>query len=278
MRRLSWPLPWLVTVKVVDTDGMAVEDAEWASGETSGKHGDTADFDAGEHSFTVGEVEVAAMVAEGPPTEVILEVPAPRGDLLVTVIDEEENPVEGAIWSATGPLDYADQPANEAVPTRPGSYKLTATADGYRPGKGTVEVTEDGEATLVLTLLPSKVELKAERIDIKDSVYFETAKAVIKEESFELLNEVAQILIDHPELLLIRIEGHTDSRGNNAYNKDLSQRRADSVRTYLIEKGVAEDRLQSVGYGEEKPLVKEENAAAWEKNRRVDFFVEKRSD
>ena len=139
-------------------------------------------------------------------------------------------------------------------------------------------MTEDGEATLVLTLLPSKVELKAERIDIKDSVYFETAKAVIKEESFELLNEVAQILIDHPELLLIRIEGHTDSRGNNAYNKDLSQRRADSVRTYLIEKGVAEDRLQSVGYGEEKPLVKEENAAAWEKNRRVDFFVEKRSD
>ena len=89
--------------------------------------------------------------------------------------------------------------------------------------------------------------------------------------SFELLNEVAQILIDHPELLLIRIEGHTDSRGNNAYNKDLSQRRADSVRTYLIEKGVAEDRLQSVGYGEEKPLVEGASADARAKNRRVDF-------
>lgn len=270
--------PTQVTVNVVDTDGMAVEDAEWTSGETSGKHGDTADFAGGDHSFKVGDVEVAATIAEGPPTTVTLEVPAPRGDLLVKVVDGDQKPVESAIWSATGPLDYTDQPANEAVATRPGSYELTATADGYRPGKGTVEVTESGEATLVLTLLPSKVELKAERIDIKDSVYFETAKAIIKEESFELLNEVAQIMVDHPELLLVRIEGHTDSRGNAAYNKDLSQRRAESVRTYLVEKGVAEDRLTAVGYGEEKPLEKAETPAAWEKNRRVDFFVEKRSD
>lgn len=270
--------PTQVTVKVIDSDGVAVEDAEWATGELSGKAGDTVALDAGAHSFKVGSVAVDATVNEGAPMEVVLEVPAPRGDLLVKVIDKDGKPVEGAVWSASGPMDFEDQPANEAVATRPGKYKLRGSAPGYRPATGNVEVTESGEATLTLTLIPAKVELKAERIDIKDSVYFETAKAIIKEESFELLNEVAQIMVDHPELLLVRIEGHTDSRGNAAYNKDLSQRRAESVRTYLVEKGVAEDRLTAVGYGEEKPLEKAETPAAWEKNRRVDFFVEKRSD
>jgi outer membrane protein OmpA-like peptidoglycan-associated protein len=264
-----------VTVRVIDTDGIVVDDAAWTQGEQSGESGDTVELAAGDYTFAVGEVSEDATVVDGPPSEVVVEIPAPRGDLVVNVIDEEGTPVEGAVWSATGPLDIEEQPGNQLVPVRPGSYALSASAPGYRSAKGEVEVTLDGEATLTLTVLPSKVSMSKTRIDIKDSVYFDTAKALIQQRSHELLDEVAQILLDHPELLLVRIEGHTDDRGNAAYNKELSQSRAEEVRVYMIEQGVAEDRLIAVGYGEEKPLASGTSSEARNTNRRVDFFVEK---
>ena len=142
----------------------------------------------------------------------------------------------------------------------------------------TTVVPSESLAEVVVTMEPAKAAVVGERIDIKESVYFETAKAVIKSESHKLLNDVAAILVAHEELTKIRIEGHTDSRGNADYNKDLSQRRAESVRQYLINQGVSADRLEAIGYGEEKPLVQGNNESAWKQNRRVDFFVSDRSD
>ena len=83
------------------------------------------------------------------------------------------------------------------------------------------------------------------------------------------------LLQAHPEAKLVHIEGHTDSRGSASANLDLSTRRAAAVRQYLIDKGVEPARLDSKGYGETRPLILEENEAAWSKNRRVDFFVDK---
>ena len=105
---------------------------------------------------------------------------------------------------------------------RPGQYKLVAQAPGYRNATGLVKVTLDAEATAT-PHGTSRASVTDERIDIKDSVYFETAKDVIKEQSFELLNEVAELIVAHPELTLIRIEGHTDNRGNADYNRKLSR-------------------------------------------------------
>ena len=139
-------------------------------------------------------------------------------------------------------------------------------------------MVSEEQVEVQVVLVPAKVEISAERIDIQDSVYFEVNKDIIKSESFELLDEVAETLIAHPELVLIRIEGHTDSRGAADANKDLSQRRAESVRTYLVSKGVESERLEAVGYGEEKPLEPGSSQAAYAKNRRVDFFVAERSD
>ncbi len=161
---------------------------------------------------------------------------------------------------------------------RPGSYDLTASAEGYRSAKGTVTVAKDGSATLTLDMLPSKADLSGSRIDIKDSVYFETSKAIIKPESFGLLDEVAEILANHPELSRVRIEGHTDDRGGADDNQKLSQARAESVRAYLIGKGIAESRLEAAGFGESRPLVKGSGEPVWSKNRRVDFFIVERSD
>jgi outer membrane protein OmpA-like peptidoglycan-associated protein len=160
----------------------------------------------------------------------------------------------------------------------PGNYGVTVRAEGYAVENRKLSL-EAGETELIeVELRPTQVELTVEKIEIKGEVYFDTAKATIKPESFPLLDEVAQVMKDHPELLKLRIEGHTDSRGGDAYNLQLSKDRAASVLQYLVEHGVEAGRLESEGYGETKPLDKRENEAAWSKNRRVDFFIAERAE
>ncbi|MCP6757132.1 OmpA family protein, partial [Klebsiella pneumoniae] len=73
-------------------------------------------------------------------------------------------------------------------------------------------------------------------------------------ESMQLLDDIAKLLNDNTEIGRVRVEGHTDSRGGAAYNMGLSQARTESVRTYLIAKGVPAARLEAVGYGLTKPI------------------------
>lgn len=117
------------------------------------------------------------------------------------------------------------------------------------------------------------VELADGKINIKEQVFFETSKAVIKRESFELLDQVAKLLIDNPHVGNIKIEGHTDSRGKYKSNMKLSQDRADSVRKYLIKAGVDADRLTAHGYGPDRPIDTNDTAEGRAKNRRVEFVV-----
>ena len=111
------------------------------------------------------------------------------------------------------------------------------------------------------------------KIEILDVVYFKTNKDVIQSRSFKLLSSVANIIANHPELASIEIEGHTDDRGDDAYNLDLSQRRAEAVRRFLIGKGVDGARLQAKGYGETRPLVPNDTNKHRSTNRRVEFKV-----
>lgn len=266
-----------VTVRVNDSDGVPVENATWTTTGTSGRSGVPVELVGGTYTFVAENSSVPAEVPGGGSLTVQVVVPAPRGTLNVVIVDAKGSPVPGALWSAKGPTQVIDSPPG-TFNARPGSYRLVGKADGYRPGKAEVELAKDGADTLKLELLPAKAALRAEKIEIKDSVYFETGKSVIKAESFPLLDEIAEILKDHPELTKIRIEGHTDSRGKDSDNLKLSQGRADSVRTYLASRGVAPERLESIGYGETRPLVKEKGEADRAKNRRVDFFVGGRSD
>ncbi|MFK7929878.1 MAG: OmpA family protein, partial [Myxococcota bacterium] len=110
-----------------------------------------------------------------------------------------------------------------------------------------------------------------------DKVYFELNSAQIKQDSFGLLDEVAATLLNHPELELLEVQGHTDQQGSATYNQGLSEKRAVSVRTYMISQGVEAERLRAKGYGEAEPLINETNAAAYAANRRVEFHILKRS-
>ncbi len=104
------------------------------------------------------------------------------------------------------------------------------------------------------------------------SVLFQTASAVIEPNVFSVLDVVAEIMKKHPGLRW-SIEGHTDDVGNDAYNLDLSNRRAASVKDYLMRKGVDPNQLTTIGYGESRPRVPNTSAANRAKNRRVEIIL-----
>ncbi len=117
------------------------------------------------------------------------------------------------------------------------------------------------------------VKLVDGKLDLLDKVYFRTNKAVIRPISYDLLKNVAAVLKAHPELTKIRVEGHTDSRGRDAYNKKLSQRRTESVVKFLVKEGVDKARLEAVGFGEEKPIASNDTDEGRASNRRVEFKI-----
>lgn len=120
---------------------------------------------------------------------------------------------------------------------------------------------------------PKRVEVTAAAIVINDKILFEVDKAVIRPESFDLMNEITQVVQDNPRIKKISIEGHTDDDGSKNYNKKLSQKRANSVMAYLVEHGVEAGRLSAVGFGEDVPLVPNDSDENKEKNRRVEFLI-----
>ena len=119
------------------------------------------------------------------------------------------------------------------------------------------------------------IVIKKDRIEIMQQVHFETAKATIKRSSYPLLAEVADA-IKSAELKKVRIEGHTDSDGSEVYNLKLSQARADSVRTHLIEiEGIDSSLLDAIGFGEGRPLAPNTTPSGKAQNRRVEFHIER---
>jgi OmpA-OmpF porin, OOP family len=110
-------------------------------------------------------------------------------------------------------------------------------------------------------------------IEILDVIQFEFDSAVIEEASFGILRAVAMTIQQSRTIALVQIQGHTDERGSAAYNRDLSQRRAESVLEFLVGEGVPRERLEARGYGETRPLVRGHDERAWTANRRVQFIL-----
>lgn len=119
----------------------------------------------------------------------------------------------------------------------------------------------------------SKVRLTGNRIEILEKVYFDTGKAVIKKRSYGILRQVASLMKANPDIKLMRVEGHTDSRGRDSKNLTLSQRRATSVKEFLVEQGVEAERLSARGYGESHPIADNNSRKGRAENRRVEFHI-----
>jgi outer membrane protein OmpA-like peptidoglycan-associated protein len=114
------------------------------------------------------------------------------------------------------------------------------------------------------------VEVTSEGIVIHQQVFFVTDRATIRPESHAILDTVAQVMRDFPDIS-IEVQGHTDSRGADRHNLELSQARAGSVRQYLIQQGISADRMTAVGYGETMPIEDNSTDQGRSMNRRVEF-------
>lgn len=203
-----------------------------------------------------------------------------KEDVLGTVTINVTNP-DGAPVVATWQFEgQAERDVGESreVSQAPGDYNVFVRAKGYGAMSTSVKVVADKETLLKVMLQPSRVVMTAAKIYIKEKVFFTAGKSDIMAVAHDLLNEVAILIIDHPELLVVRIEGHTDSRGSASKNLRLSGARAASVCAYLNKVGVSRTRLVSVGLGERRRLDTAENNNAHEMNRRVEFFIESRDD
>ena len=118
------------------------------------------------------------------------------------------------------------------------------------------------------------VVVKREKIEINDKIFFAFDSDRILPKSYDLLDQIAAVINEHTEIPAIFIEGHTDSDGADDYNRELSDRRAKSVRQYLIDLGrVAADRLDAKGFGESNPIASNATEEGKAENRRVEFRI-----
>jgi OOP family OmpA-OmpF porin len=154
-----------------------------------------------------------------------------------------------------------------------GWYVMTASAEGYLNTVDSVNATNPDETPVVrnLELAPIEVGLT---VRLKN-IYFDFDKTTLQSESFAELNKVVDFLKQNPKVE-IEIAGHTDSKGSDDYNLNLSQGRSQSVVNYLIGQGIDAGRLSAHGYGETKPIDTNDTEEGRASNRRVEFTVLKK--
>lgn len=151
------------------------------------------------------------------------------------------------------------------------SYAIRAERDGYFPTSDNIDLTtlnsyEEIHRDLKLNKIQSGVAITLH------NVFFETDKSNLLPASFEELDRVRGLLMQHPEFKL-QILGFTDSTGSEAHNKRLSKDRAQAVLNYLGQHDIAADRLVAIGYGSAKPVATNATEEGRAKNRRVEFIL-----
>jgi outer membrane protein OmpA-like peptidoglycan-associated protein len=200
------------------------------------------------------------------------------GDLmpeaLVVLLDENNIKLKEAVTGADGHFIFEDLESNT-------KYTVKTVKGDYFEDSRVVE-TKINETVNADVSMKKLVELIAIEDGIKklkvDMIYFDFDKSYIRKDAALELDKLVAVMNEYKDMV-IKIESHTDSRGNKAYNKYLSKNRAESSRDYLIAQGIAADRIESAtGYGEEK-LLNECNGSIrctgqkHQLNRRSEFII-----
>jgi len=207
-----------------------------------------------EEAVAAEPVEAAAVCAEVPPAGALLDAQGcaydSDSDGVVDGIDMCANTPEGVTVDRVGcPLDTDKDGVADYKDLCPGTPL------------GTI-VDETG------------CPLKGEKILSLTGVNFAFDKAVLTTEAETVLEQAVDLLKNTDSVIEVRVEGHTDSIGSDAYNKTLSQARAEAVVAYLVSRGVKSHSLMAVGMGESSPVAGNDTDAGRAANRRVDFIVQ----
>lgn len=220
---------------------------------------------------------------EGGEVQVRCELEAlPRlGSVRGRVTGDDGSPVGGATVNIMGQenrsLTTAPDGTFSSADLQPGTYVARVEAEAYLIKVETFEIAarEESEPQIVLISRPRRrlVRVTRRQITIRRQVNFATNSADILPNSTELLSEIADVMMRNPHLTRIEIQGHTDNRGGRQHNQDLSQRRAEAVRDWLVRAGVEAGRLEARGYGQDDPRVPNITASNRARNRRVQFMI-----
>lgn len=226
---------------------------------------------ASAEGFKDDDVEILLKAGDRTPLNMRLTPIPTDGELILTVIDlETKKPMTARVTVG----DVIDETTSGLTRTlKAGTYTIKATVsdENYLPYERTVKIEADKKLEIEVALVKKAFKI------VLPQVYFETAKAEIKPESYPVLDTAAitinKVLATGPNVT-IEVQGHTDSRGSDAYNLKLSGERASAVKNYLVTNcGVEGSRLSAQGYGETKPIAPNTTAENMAKNRRVEFVI-----
>ena len=205
--------------------------------------------------------------------------PDADGDGVADADDKCPNTPAGTRVDASGcPLDSDGDGVSDNLdkcPGTPAGVKVDATGCPLdRDGDGVPDFQDRCPDRAGPASNKGCPEIKAEQKKILNEatkyIQFNFDKATLKPSSYPKLEQLVQILNEYPDYSL-SIAGHTDSKGDDAYNLKLSYERAATARTYMLSKGIPAERIEARGYGETKPIASNATAAGQALNRRVDF-------
>ncbi|RMG56726.1 MAG: peptidoglycan-associated lipoprotein Pal [Deltaproteobacteria bacterium] len=157
----------------------------------------------------------------------------------------------------------------EVVSSRPeikGEKVEEIKEEVIKPEEGQVTETEMAKAEEAGREMMAKEEITFE------DIHFDFDKYFIRDDAKPILEKLGKYLLENPSVKVL-IEGHCDERGTNEYNMALGEKRAQAAKNYLVGLGVSPDRIDTISYGEERPLDPRHNEEAWAKNRRAHFNI-----
>ena len=164
--------------------------------------------------------------------------------------------------------------AKKSVRTETGTTTQPTEDEAVIQAKQTAEQEETGMQEEGLSEEAAKREMMAARnLFLNEDIYFEFDSSALLFMAQEVLKQKSQWMRDNPNVSVV-VEGHCDERGTNEYNLALGDRRANSVKAFLVDLGIREYRLTTISYGEERPVDAGQNEEAWAKNRRAHFVIE----
>jgi outer membrane protein OmpA-like peptidoglycan-associated protein len=229
--------------------------------------------------FQAGTASLEVAVGETAELDVELVPSIKEGSIRGRVVDEKDKPLAGIEVSVDGPTKgspVTDEAGQFTLAAREGRYTITVEHEGFLK-KSRVHDLKGGETFSADFLIrkPPKVklvEIKGNRILVKESVHFITGEARLAPDAAALLDNVVDVLVEKSSIR-VRVEGHTDNVGGDDVNLQLSKDRAQSVVQYLTEQGINPDRLTAEGFGAARPIAPNLTRRGREQNRRVEFHI-----
>jgi outer membrane protein OmpA-like peptidoglycan-associated protein len=227
-----------------------------------------------------------ARCSAGVPSEVdcLLVPTSVGGTLRLRTVDANGDPVPQVAVSVRGPSEHELISDADGVlrveEVEPGAYSAHIDDEVYLIAVRDFDIVERQETTVQLRAIRKptrpRVVVKKGEIILRRQVSFATGSDEILPNSEPLLLEVADAMLRDPTIEIVEIQGHTDNRGGHAINMKLSQQRAESVQRWLVQHGVADERLRAKGYGPTRPIAPNITAYNRARNRRVQFKILRR--